>query len=299
MIAAVPGLFCAVAALWIKEPPRGHSEHQAIGARRRPGSPYRLVLSIPTMWWVILSGALHNFNMYALGAFLAAFLVRYHGMTIRNAGYTSAIAYGFSGIFGLIVGGMLADRLSAKRVDGRLIVATASIAICVPFMFLALMRPRGEVLGFSLLMGAGSAVMYAYYATVYSTITDVVEPSLRGTAMALYFFAMYVLGASLGPLGTGVASDYFTYQAAAAAGVAEPQSVGALLLNLLPTLIGRSKGMSTAAVEPFRAAGLHSAMFIIPTLGVALALVLFAATRTVTKDVERLQAWMRSAAERT
>ena len=67
-------------------------------------------------------------------------------------------------------------------------------------------------------MGTGSGVMYAYYSTVYSTIHDVVEPSLRGTAMALYFFAMYVLGASLGPVGTGLASDYFTFQAASAAG---------------------------------------------------------------------------------
>ena len=85
-------------------------------------------------------------------------------------------------------------------------------------MFLGLMRPAGDVLGFALLMGTGCGVMYAYYATVYSTIHDVVEPSLRGTAMALYFFAMYVLGASLGPVGTGLASDYFTFQAASAAG---------------------------------------------------------------------------------
>ena len=64
--------------------------------------------------------------------------------------------------------------------------------------------------------------MYAYYSTVYSTIHDVVEPSLRGTAMALYFCAMYLLGASLGPVGTGLASDYFTFQAASAAGAVQP-----------------------------------------------------------------------------
>ena len=52
--------------------------------------------------------------------------------------------------------------------------------------------------------------MYVYYSTVYATLQDVVEPALRGTAMALYFLAMYVLGASLGPLATGMASDYFT-----------------------------------------------------------------------------------------
>ena len=36
--------------------------------------------------------------------------------------------------------------------------------------------------------------MYTYYSTVYSTVQDVIEPSLRGTAMALYFCAMYALG---------------------------------------------------------------------------------------------------------
>src|SRR5713226_2353034 len=64
-VAAVPGLLCAVAASWIREPARGMAEEHAVGERRRPGAPYALVLSIPTLWWVIASGALHNFNMYA------------------------------------------------------------------------------------------------------------------------------------------------------------------------------------------------------------------------------------------
>ena len=31
-----------------------------------------------TMWWIIASGAFHNFNMYAIGAFLSPFLQRFH-----------------------------------------------------------------------------------------------------------------------------------------------------------------------------------------------------------------------------
>jgi MFS family permease len=97
-----------------------------------------------------------------------------------------------------------------------------------------------------------------------------VEPALRGTAMSLYFGAMYLAGASLGPLGTGLVSDYFTGQAATAAGVVEH---------------------TAQALEPFRAAGLHSAMYIIPLLAVLLAIVLFAASRTVGKDVDGLRRW--------
>ena len=269
-IAAAPGLLCAIAALFMREPPRGTVETHNIGAKRRPGSPYKLLLSIPTLWWIILSGALHNFNMYALGAFLASFLIRYHGVSLSQAGFISMSVYGLSGIFGLFVGGIAADALYRRRADGRLLVATVSIVICAPFMYLSLLRPAGDVTGFALLMGTGVGVMYAYYATVYSTIHDIVEPALRGTAMALYFGAMYLAGASLGPLGTGMISDYFTAQAATAAGVTAHTMV---------------------ALEPFRAAGLHSAMYAIPILAVLLAVVLFAASRTVRRDIEALHSW--------
>jgi predicted MFS family arabinose efflux permease len=292
-VAAIPGLICAAAAIAMREPKRGTKEAHAVGDRRRSGNPYRLVLSIPTMWWVIASGALHNFNMYTLGAFVAPFLIRFHHMTFVNAGWVAACVYGFSGVLGLTGGGWLADRLYTKRVDGRLIVGTVAVAICAPLMYLGLGRGAGDILGFALLMGLGVGVMFAYYSTVYATIHDVVEPSLRGTAMALYFFAMYVLGASMGPVGTGLASDYFTFQHASAAGAVAPLPFGAIMAAEFRSLVGESKGFNLRALEPFRAEGLHTAMYVVPILAAILAIVLFAASRTVTKDVARLQAWMR------
>jgi predicted MFS family arabinose efflux permease len=292
-VAAVPGVLCAAAALLIREPTRGDKEEHAVGARRRAGNPFLLVLSIPTMWWIIVSGALHNFNMYALGSFVAPFLVRFHKINFLDAGWVAAAVYGFSGIVGLVAGGALADRLYRVRVDGRLVVGCGAIVLCAPLMYLGLMRPSGDVWGFALLMGAGCGVMYAYYSTVYSTIHDVVEPSLRGTAMALYFCAMYLLGASLGPVGTGLVSDYFTFQKATAAGAVAPLGFGALIAAELRSLVGESKGFNVRALEPFRAEGLHTAMFVVPMLAAILAVVLFAASRTVAKDVANLRAWMR------
>jgi MFS family permease len=274
-VAGIPGLLCVLAVRWLPEPVRGQSEGHDVGSRHRPGSPYLLVLSIPTMWWLIASGALHNFNMYAIATFLSPFLIRFHHTTIKDAGLLSTAIYGLSGIGGLMLGGLAADAAYRRRVDGRLLVGGAAISIAAPLMFLALGRASGDVLGFALLMGVGCGVMYAYYSCVYSTIQDIIEPALRGTAMSLYFCAMYVLGASLGPLGTGLASDYYTTQAAVAAGVLEH---------------------TPKALEPFRAAGLHSAMYVIPTLFALLALVLFAASRTVKGDVQKLQTWMREPA---
>ena len=80
--------------------------------------------------------------------------------------------------------------------------------------------------------------------------------------MAIYFCAMYLLGAVLGPVATGWTSDYFARQAAAADGAAVP-------------------------TEWHRAVGLHDAMYLVPVLDAALVVVLFAASRTVTRDYMR------------
>lgn len=275
-IAGIPGVICAVLALLIWEPARGAAEvHKITAAAKRKGSPYFLVLSIPTMWWIIASGALHNFNMYAIGAFLSPFLQRVHHLNKLSAGMISMVVFGLSGIPGLLVGGMLGDRMVRNRANGRLLVATVAIFISAPLMFVGLSRPAGALVAFVLFAGLGMASMYVYYSTIYSAIQDVIEPSLRGTAMALYFFAMYVLGASLGPVGMGFLSSYFTRRAALAAGITDT---------------------SFQALRPFAAEGLHSALYVVPVFGVLLGLVLFAASRTVARDMEKLQHWMRSSA---
>jgi sugar phosphate permease len=228
------------------------------------------------MWWLIASGALQNFTMYALMSFLSPFLIRYHGVTLQQAGFISMLVYGFSGVPGLLVGGIAADAAFRRRHSGRLLVGAVALAIASPVMYLALIRPQTDVTTFAVLMGTACMFMYAYYSSVYATIQDVIEPSLRGTAMSLYFFAMYMLGGSMGPVGTGLISDFFTRRAAEAAGVV---------------------GLTTVALEPFRATGLHSAMLVLPILVATLALVLLAASRTVTVEVNALRAWMRASAD--
>jgi MFS family permease len=215
------------------------------------------------MWWIIASGALHNFNMYALGSFLASFLKRYHGLSVAQAGQFSALVFG-CGALGLFGAGWLGDRAYRRAVSGRLTVAWVGIAASVPFLLLALAVPPGKAWLCALFLLPAQVLMYAYYGTVYAAIQDVIEPPLRGTAMAVYFCAMYFLGAILGPPATGWASDYFARQAAAADGASKVS-------------------------DWHQALGLHAAMYLVPALASGLVVVLFAASRTVKADVRRLQ----------
>jgi MFS family permease len=266
LFALLPGLMLAVAALFMHEPVRGaldpiRKAATAAMVPRSPTSPWT-ILSLPTMWWIIASGVLHNFNMYTIGAFQAPLLQRYHEMSLRNASLVSSVSAGLIGAVGLLVGGYLADKMSAKRRNGRLLLAAWAMLIAAPCIFFAVNQPRGSILAFVILMSFGTMTMYVYYATVYAAIQDVIEPQLRGIAVAIYFCAMYLLGASFGPYATGMLSDHFAHEAMVQAG-------------------------ATNMAESFKAIGLHNAMYVVPILALLAAGVLFAASRTVERDIRK------------
>jgi MFS family permease len=262
--ACIPGLILGLLALKLPEPVRGATEEKPLQVSNNQRSPFWQVLAIPTILWIIASGALHNFNMYAINSFLPAFLMRTHLLSLKEATNVSSIVLGAVGILGLLGGGWVADRWSRRRKDAKLLLSALCCGLAAPCIYLALNQPPGDTLLFMLLMGTGIMLMFVYYSGVYASIQEVIPANLRGTAMALYFFAMYLLGASFGPVITGLLSDHYARRAMQAAGAVE---------------------MS----EQFKAIGLHHAMYIIPTLGVALAVVLFAASRTVKKDIEKMQ----------
>ena len=288
-VAGGPGLVLAVAVLFILDPPRGSADpsakDEAGGMKDEPkigntpasslaphsssfGQVARRVLRMPTMWWIILSGALHNFNMYALGTFVASYLARYHGRSVEQAGYVTGLVMGF-GALGLFAAGWLGDRAFRRGPAGRLHVAWVGLAAAIPCFLFALAAPPGRLWLCVAALLPGYLLLYFYYGTVYATIQDIVEPSSRGVAMAMYFCAMYLLGAFLGPVATGWTSDYFAREAAAADGTDVP-------------------------TEWHKAVGLHHAMYLIPILNTALVVVLFAATRTVTRDYLRRDVPLRS-----
>jgi MFS family permease len=262
-IACIPGLLLALLALRIREPVRGSLDPgRVVTASTSQTSSFAAVLRLPTMWWIILSGIFHNFNMYALNSFNTPLLQRYHHMSLGDASNASSIAVGAVGAIGLLAGGLVADRMSINRRNGRLVLAALCMAVAAPCIFLAINQPPGAIAAYIVLMALGTITMYVYYATVYTAIQDVIEPRLRGIAVAIYFCCMYLFGGSLGPVGTGMLSDHFAHKAMLDAGAIE-------------------------MTEAFKATGLHNAMYAIPILAVAAALVLFAASRTVDKDARK------------
>ncbi len=255
--AALPALLLVPALLTLPEPRRGAAEP---GTQEYSAGSFWSVLRIPTLWWIIASGALFNFNMYAIGTFLPAFFSRIHGSSLALSGIQTGLIYLLGGVTGGVLAGIWGDRIVHRRKDGRMLSAAAITFLAAPFFYIGVvLRPGSEWLAMGSLALAYAA-LNGYYGLVYSSIQDIVPPAARGTAMALYFMLMYLCGASMGPLLTGALSDAMARRAAQAAG-------------------------SGAVTEAFKAVGLQQAMLIIPVLSVGLALVLWAGSRTILRDL--------------
>ena len=159
----------------------------------------------------------------------------------------------------------LESRLTARNVELELRIAertTERDQIWMNSQDLLAVLGAGGVFAAIALIAIAYGSLNTYYGLVYSAIQDIVAPSMRGTAMAIYFMAMYLCGASFGPLLTGRLSDLMARRAADAAGAAQ-------------------------VTEAFKAIGLQQAMFIIPILSLLLAVVLYCGARTIVADMRK------------
>ena len=260
LVAAIPGIILGLLAFLLPEPVRGSADGAVHRERPRDPGAIGAILRIPTMWWIIVSGAFINLNLYAMGAFLTSFLIRYHGLDIGDANYVSAGINLLGGSAGMLGGGWLGDWAAKRRTDGRLRAAAMALFLAVPLGILALGQGRGLYWNFALLLMPVFALHTVYYSTVYASIQDVVEPARRGTAMAVYFLAFY-FATAIGLYAFGKWSDHLAARAVAA---------------------------GASAVDG-RALGLHGALYVIPVVAGLVALALWAGSRTLSRDHARMR----------
>ena len=256
VVAAIPALVLAPLVLLLREPHRGASE--AVRSSATPAGSMWRVLHISTFWWIILSGAFVNFNLYAFGTFLPAFLGRIHHLNVGRAGIATGMIYMIGGVAGGLIGGFWGDSSRMRGARRRLLAASIGAFAAVPFAYLGIRQGFGELTMAVVMLTLCYGLLNMYYGLVYATIQDIVGPQLRGMAMAVYFLFMYLGGASFGPLLTGKLSDLMARRAATAAG-------------------------SPVITEAFKAVGLQQAMYIIPVLSVALGVVLWVGSRSTVR----------------
>jgi len=207
----LPGILLALLTrMTVLEPPRGMADgiSRSVASAKTPAmfEVLTFLLKRPSFVNLSLAAALHSVVWYASGAFNNAFLQRSHHMSVSEAGFwISGLA--IVGGFGTFLGGIAADRLSARYQDRRwyLWVPGAATLVCVPFQFLAYLSP-------SLSVALPSFVGLIFMAAVFFGPSFVMTQSLatvrmRSVATSLLLFVQTLIGNGLGPAVTGRISD--------------------------------------------------------------------------------------------
>lgn len=267
-IAAVPGLILALFMFFIREPRRGAAESVVI-SEAPIERPIRRLLGIVTFRWLVLAGLAYNFATYACNSFMVPMLQRYFQVSLQEAAVATGVIVGITGLIGLTLGGVIADKLHERSLNGRLLFAAFSMLVATLATAYALHAGLVAITLFVAVFSLGWLFAYNFYTCVYPAIQDVVEPRLRATAMAVFFAGLYLLGGGLGPVVVGLLSDHFAQQAMLAAGAGE-------------------------MTEVFKAVGLHGAMYLIPVALLATLVFLLLATRSFGRDAEAMKVRMQA-----
>ena len=214
LAAGLPGLVLApVLFFTVREPLRGLAElrpdRQTLSGtslRQRIGT----LAARAGLMHCIVAIVLIATGIYGMSSWVTSFLMRSHGVAIKDAGVIVAIAYGVLGSAGGIAAGFAADWLNRRR-GGFEPARTALFGACIPVATaisgLAAMTVTDlrVCILFLFLCGLFSA---SYNGPIYAVIVTIAGPKLRGLAVSMVQFGANLIGVSVGAFLIGAISQY-------------------------------------------------------------------------------------------
>ena len=167
----------------------------------------RNILTQPSLILMCLGQIFGFFFISALGAWLPSFFIRVHHLSVPQASARAGAVLVLC-IVGNYLGGLAADKLVTRgRTNGRPIVA-AVVQLFNGLIFLAAFGlAQGRVQFLLLLLGGVMAA--SYNGPVLSSVTELVHPGLRSTAVSVMALLQNVFGYALGPVVAGMLSDRY------------------------------------------------------------------------------------------
>jgi MFS family permease len=128
-----------------------------------------------------------------------------HGLSLSEIGLVIGPVRGAMGILGMIVGGLVADRLGRRDPRWRLITAGVACLLAGPAEIMFLFSADWTLVLFGLILT--SLLTTSAAGPVYAACVSVAKPTMRATAMAICLLLAGVAGQVIGPLAVGVLND--------------------------------------------------------------------------------------------
>jgi len=141
---------------------------------------------------------------FSVASFGPAFLMRSHAMGVREVGLTFGVAKGLLGACGLLLAGVVVDRLAAVDPRWTPRLPAIMLGLALPFSVVAWLASGTTMVVWC--MAVANAVGLAYLAPTISSVQRLTPPNLRAMGSAFLLLAVSLIG-GLGPLIVGMISD--------------------------------------------------------------------------------------------
>ena len=183
-----------------------------------------------------------SLTTFGIAQWIAAFYIRIHDLTLLEVGAYSAMAGGFGGILGAVVGGLTLNALRAKDTRWECWFPAATFALALP-VFVACFLVPNYVHAF-LLQFVGAILLSGGTTAVLSALQTGIATDRRATAIALTLLLTTLFGLGLGPALIGLVSDMLapsvgevsiSYALAAACGLLAWTCLHFMLASRAPT----------------------------------------------------------------
>lgn len=200
----MPGLVLALAALAIREPPRGQFDREAAAA-----PPLRVVWPslVANRPWLLtsLGFTAYTFAIGGLAQWMPSYLQRVRHMDLGVANNTFGAILVAMGLAGTIAGGTLVERLRRRVRNADLWVCGVSTAAGVPFVWLAFRLQDTSGLWASIAI----AEFFMFFGTgpVNAILLNALPPALRTTGFAATILMIHLFGDAISPTLIGFVSD--------------------------------------------------------------------------------------------
>ena len=210
----------------VRGPIRGLVENKADSETQ---VPFKEVVSVlwqrKTFRHMAVACGLNAFAGYGTVNWLASFFIRSHEMSTGELGTWLALSTGLFGAIGVLIGGILGDKLGQKDKRWYLWIPGLATILVVPFMIVALLVGNQYVA--LICVFVPGTLQNVYLGNSIATTHNLVGLRWRSTASAILFFILNVIGLGMGPFAIGMLSDTL----APAFGV---ESLRVAMVTLLP-----------------------------------------------------------------
>jgi MFS family permease len=204
-VVGLPGVFLALLALTLPDPPRGVMEASE-GASPQSFTT-TLIGFVHNLAYggTVLGYAAYTFAIGGLAFWMPKYLEEIRGVELPRANFIVGVVTVAAGLGGTFLGGYIADSLSTRMKHGQLWVCGLSSAAAVLPTWLAVSVPSSP--HYVVWLFTAEFLLFLSTGPVNVVIVNVVPVGARAMAMAVGIFTIHLLGDAISPPIIGVLAD--------------------------------------------------------------------------------------------